>query len=100
MWNQHRVQQTAFSTKGNGTILIKKGVVLSLLFTGDENNTTLCSNLLLTFPVELVNERRPNFSDAKQILCCLNQKDWKNKYRCVLKFRELSLSESLHLPLS
>jgi len=58
----------------------------------------LYSNLLLTFPVELVNKRTLNSPDAKQVLWCLNQ--WKNTYRCVLKFREKSLSGSLHLPLS
>lgn len=96
--SRHRVLGTAFSTKGNITVLIIIGG--SLCFTGEKNNIMLFSNLLLAFPVELVNERKLNFSDAKQILQCLNQRDWNNMYRCVLKFRETSLSGSLHLPLS
>lgn len=63
------MQLTAFSTKGNGTILIIKGGSLTPFYWGKkEHNIMFSSNLLLTFPVELVNERKLNFSHAKQIL--------------------------------
>lgn len=99
--SRHKEQQRAFSTKENDTILIIKGGSLTPFYWGkNQHNIVFSSNLLLTFPVELVNERRLNSSDAKQMLWCLIQRDWKNKYRCVLKFRETSLSGSVHLPLS
>lgn len=68
--SRQRVQPPAFNTKREWHHIDHKRWFFHsfLLVEKNQHNIKLSSDLLLTFPVKLVNERRLNFSDAKQTL--------------------------------